>query len=212
MNAKTTMADHKKPQNECHMLAAPPCRSRGGQFSERGSIRWRTLAAVVVAAVVTAACGGSTGGGSAGSAAKGGNVNVPANFCGLLSGADISQVMGRAFPPAQGTQSTSEAQCDSVPSAGNDVSFKLYFNDVYCHDGQPADEQCLDSQSKGFATNKQTAGQVQDIPGLGDQAFCFVAPPATVDVLKSWIYLTVGADSCVQAQTLAGMLLAKISA
>jgi hypothetical protein len=47
---------------------------------------------------------------------------------------------------------------------------------------------------------------------LGDQAFCFVAPPATVDVLKGWIYLIVGADSCAQAQTLAGMLLAKVSA
>jgi hypothetical protein len=196
MNAKTTMADHKK-------LAEP---------TTRGSIRCWTCAAVAAAAVVTAACGGGSHGGNAGSAAKGGKVHVPANFCGLLSGADISQVMGRAFPAPEGTQSSSEAQCNSVPSAGNDVSFKLYYNDLYCVDGQPADEQCLNSQSKGFATNKQTAGQVQDIPGLGDQAFCFVAPPATVDVLKGWIYLIVGADSCVQAQTLAGMLLAKITA
>ena len=170
-------------------------------------------AAVVAAAVITAACGGGSHGGSHdGSAAKSGNVHVPANFCGLLSGADISEVMGRAFPAPQGAQSASEAQCDAVPSAGNDVSFKLYYNDLYCVDGQPADEQCLNSQSKGFVANKQTAGQVQNIPGLGDQAFCFVAPPATVDVLKGWIYLTVVADSCVQAQTLAGMLLAKISA
>jgi hypothetical protein len=137
-------------------------------------------------------------------------VHVPANFCGLLSGADISQVMGRAFPTPRGTQSTSEAQCDSAPSAGDDVSFKL--NNLYCRDGQRGDEQCLNWQSKGFAANKQTAGQLQDIPGLGDQAFCFVAPPATVDVLRGWIYLTVGADSCVQAQTLAGMLLAKLTA
>lgn len=169
-----------------------------------------TRAAVTAAAVVTAACGSNSGDG--GSASKAGIVHVPANFCGLLSGADISQVMGRAFPPPQGTQSTSEAQCDSAPSAGDDVSFKLYWNNLYCQDGQRADEQCLNSQSKGFATNQQTAGQVQDIPGLGDQAFCFVAPPATVDVLRGWIYLTVGADSCVQAQTLAGMLLAKITA
>jgi predicted small secreted protein len=166
-------------------------------------------AAVVAAAVITAACGG---GSHDGSAAKSGNVHVPANFCGLLSGADISEVMGRAFPAPQGTQSASEAQCNAVPSAGNDVSFKLYYNDLYCVDGQPANQQCLDSQSKGFATNKQTAGQAQNIPGLGEQAFCFVTPPATVDVLKGWIYLTVAADSCVQAQTLAGMLLAKISA
>jgi hypothetical protein len=169
--------------------------------------------AVVAAAVMTAACGGgSHGSGTGGSAQKGGSVHIPANFCGLLSGADISQVMGRSFPAPGGSQSPSEAQCAAVPSAGNDVSFKLYWNDLYCKDGQPPDEQCLDSQSKGFATNKQTAGQVQNIPGLGDQAFCFVAPTATVDVLKGWIYLTVGADSCVQAQTLAGMLLAKITA
>ena len=169
-------------------------------------------AAVLAAAVVTAACGGGSHGGNAGSAAKGGKVHVPANFCGLLSGADISQVLGRSFPAPEGSQSSSEAQCNSVPSAGDDVSFKLYYNDLYCVDGQFANEQCLDSQSKGFATNRQTAGQVQDVPGLGDRAFCFVAPPATVDVLKGWIYLTVVADSCVQAQTLAGMLLAKITA
>lgn len=184
MNAKTTMAAHRKPA-------------------------WSALAAV---AVFAAACGGGSHDGNAGSTAKGGSVHMPANFCGLLSGADISQVMGRAFPAAEGSQSSSEAQCNSVPSAGNGVSFKLYWNDLYCKDGQPADQQCLDSQSKGYVANKQTAGQVQNIPGLGDQAFCFVAPPATVDVLKGWIYLIVVADSCVQAQTLAGMLLAKISA
>jgi hypothetical protein len=168
--------------------------------------------AVVAAAVMTAACGGgSHDSGAGGSAPKGGTVHIPANFCGLLSGADISQVMGRSFPAPEGSQSPSEAQCAAVPSTGNDVSFKLYWNDLYCKDGQPPDEQCLNSQAKGFATNKQTAGQVQNIPELGEQAFCFVAPPATVDVLKGWIYLTVGADSCVQAQTLAGMLLAKIT-
>jgi hypothetical protein len=177
------------------------------------SMRAATWGVVVATAVVTAACGGgSHGGGTGGSAANGGGVHIPANFCGLLSGADISQVMGRSFPAPEGSQSPSEAQCAAVPAAGNDVSFKLYYNDLYCKDGQPPDEQCLDSQSKGFATNKQTAGQVQMIPGLGDQAFCFVAPPATVDVLKSWIYLTIVADSCVQAQTLAGILLAKITA
>jgi len=167
-----------------------------------------TIAAA--AAVLTAACGGSNGG-DAGSTSKAAVVHIPANFCGLLSGADISQVMGRSFPAPEGSQSPSEAQCAAVPAGGNDVSFKLYWNDLYCKDGQPPDEQCLDSQSKGFATNKQTAGPVQNVPGLGDQAFCFVAPPATVDVLKGWVYLTVAADSCVQAQTLAGMLLSKVA-
>jgi hypothetical protein len=171
-----------------------------------------TCAVAALAAVLTAACGGGSHNGNADSAAKGGKVQVPTNFCGLLTGTDISQVMGRSFPAPEGSQSSSEAQCNSVPSAGNDVSFKLYYNDLYCKDGQPPNEQCLESQSKGFATNKQTAGPVQNVPGLGDQAFCFVAPPATVDVLKGWIYLTVVADSCVQAQTLAGILLAKITA
>ncbi|HZC91680.1 MAG TPA: hypothetical protein VE400_13685 [Mycobacterium sp.] len=175
--------------------------------------RKRAWAAVAAAAVLTAACGGgSNGGGNPGSTPKAAGVHVPANFCSLLTGTDISQVMGRTFAQPEGSQSPSEAQCNSVPTAGNDVSFKLYWNNLYCVDGKPTDEQCLDSQAKGFATNKQTAGQVQNVPGLGDQAFCFVAPPATVDVLKGWIYLTVGADSCVQAQTLAGMLLAKITA
>jgi hypothetical protein len=38
-----------------------------------------------------------------------------------------------------------------------------------------------------------------------------VAPPATVDVRKGWIYLIVGADSCAHAQSLAGILLAKVA-
>jgi hypothetical protein len=171
--------------------------------------RWSTWVAAAAAAVLTAACGGPHGADSAPTAV---GVHVPAKFCDLLSGADISRVMGKTFPSPEGSQSTSEAQCNSVPATGNDVSFKLYWNNLYCIDGKPADEQCLNSQAKGFATNKQTAGQVHDVPGVGDQAFCFVAPPATVDVLKGWIYLTVSADSCVQAQTLAGMLLAKVVA
>ena len=85
--------------------------------------------------------------------------------------------MGRAFPAAAGSQSPSEAQCASVPTAGNDVSFKLYWNNEYCIDGKPVDQSCLDSQAKGFAVNKQSAGKVQNVPGLGDQAFCFVARP-----------------------------------
>ncbi len=160
-------------------------------------------------AVLLIACGCSH---DSGSAAKASGVHVPDNFCSLLSAADISKVMGSAFPAAVGSQSPSEAQCTSIPTAGNDVSFKLYWNNEYCIDGKPADKDCLDSQQKGFQANKQSAGNVRNVPGLGDQAFCFVAPPATLDVLKGWIYLIIGADSCEQAQTLAGMLLAKVSA
>ena len=160
-------------------------------------------------AVLATACGCSHDNGSG---AKTSGVHVPDNFCSLLSAADISKVMGSAFPAAEGSQSPSEAQCTSIPTAGNDVSFKLYWNNEDCMDGKPADTRCLDSQAKGFQVNKQSAGNVQNVAGLGDQAFCFVAPPATVDVLKGWIYLIVGADSCAHAQTLAGMLLAKVSA
>jgi hypothetical protein len=174
------------------------------------SMRASTWGVVVATAVVTAACGG-THGGNADSAPEAVGVHVPANFCGLLSGADISQVMGRTFPAPQGSQSPSEAQCTSVPVAGSDVSFKLYWDSQYCVEGKPIDGQCLAAQSKGFLANRQTAGKVQDIPDLGDQAFCFVAPPATLNVLSGWV-LIVSADSCVQAQTLAGMLLAKIAA
>lgn len=169
--------------------------------------RRRVWAAVMAAVFIAGACshdGRST--------AQESGVHVPDNFCSLLSAADISKVMGSAFPAAEGSQSPSEAQCTSIPTAGNDVSFKLYWNNAYCIDGKPVDKKCLDSQSKGFSVNQQSAGSVQSVAGLGDQAFCFVAPPATVDVLKGWIYLIVGADSCVQAQTLAGMLLAKVSA
>jgi hypothetical protein len=170
----------------------------------------RLTASVAAAAVVlTAAC---SGGAHNTSAPKASGVHIPPNFCSLLSGSDISRVMGRAFPEPQGSQSPSEAQCAAVPTAGNDVTFKLYWNNQYCVEGKPADGQCLDAQSKGFIANRQTAGQVQEVSGLGDQAFCFVAPPATVDVLKGWIYLIVSADNCGQAQTLAGMLAARISA
>jgi hypothetical protein len=169
--------------------------------------RTRVGAAVAAAVLVASGCSHDNG-----SAAKQSGVHVPENFCSLLSASDISRVMGSAFPAAEGSQSPSEAQCTSIPTAGNDVSFKLYWNNEYCMDGKPADKKCLDSQQKGFQVNQQSAGKVQAVPGLGDQAFCFVAPPATVDVLKGWVYLIVGADSCVQAQTLAGMLLAKVSA
>ena len=161
---------------------------------------------MAAAVLVTAACSHGNG-----SAARASGVRVPDNFCSLLSAAEISKVMGSAYPTAEGSQSPSEAQCTSIPTAGNDVSFKMYWNNEYCIDGKPVDKKCLESQSKGFAVNKQSAGNVQNVAGLGDQAFCFVAPPATVDVLKGWIYLIVGAGSCVQAQTLAGMLLAKVS-
>ena len=107
--------------------------------------RRRTWAAVTAAVVAAGGCSHD-----AGPASKSAGVHVPDNFCNLLSAAEISQVMGSAFPAAQGSQSPSEAQCTSIPTAGNDVSFKLYWNNEYCIDGKPVDQECLDSQSKGF--------------------------------------------------------------
>ena len=165
------------------------------------------LATLLAAAIVLTGCGGGSGGGSAHNASV---VRVPANLCALLSAADISQAIGRTFPAPQRTQNgLGEQDCNSVPASGNSISFKLYWGD--CADGQPADQNCLNSQSKLFASNKQTAGSVQGISGLGDQAFCFNAPPAKVEVLKGWTYLTTEADNCAQAQKLAGMLLAKLA-
>src|ERR1700761_1024070 len=98
--------------------------------------------------ILTAACGSHAD--NSGSAAKNPGVHVPANFCGLLSGADITRVMGRTFPDAEGSQSPSEAQCAAIPTSGNDVTFKLYWNNLYCVEGKPADGQCLNAQSTGF--------------------------------------------------------------
>jgi hypothetical protein len=69
----------------------------------------------------------------------------------------------------------------------------------------------LNSVSGAFATNKQqTVSAIQPIAGLGDQAFCIPGPFATAEVLKRWIYLTVVADTCPQAQKLAGTLLTNL--
>jgi len=186
-------------------LTASPSARQQPQTLGRRLTMWGTAAAVVL----TAAC---SGGSHNASAPKAHGVHIPPNFCSLLSGSDISGVIGRAFPDPQGSQSPSEAQCAATPTAGNDVTFKLYWNNQYCAEGKPPDGQCLNAQSDGFLANRKTAGKVQDVSGLGDQAFCFVAPPATVDVLTGWIYLIVSADTCDQAQTLAGQLLAKVSA
>ena len=91
--------------------------------------------ATLVLLVTVCACSHDAGPGS-----KSAGVRVPENFCSLLSAADISRVMGSAFPAAEGSQSPSEAQCTSIPTAGNDVSFKLYWNNEYCIDGKPVDK------------------------------------------------------------------------
>jgi hypothetical protein len=163
-------------------------------------------ATLLGAALVLSAC--DDGDGSANSADL---VRAPANLCVLLSGADISQAIGRTFPAPRRTQTgLGEQDCNSVSTSGNTMSFKLFWGN--CVDGKPPNMDCLNSVSNAFATNKQqTISAVQPISGLGDQAFCLPAPFASVEVLKRWIYLTVVADDCAQAQKLAGTLLAQLT-
>ena len=66
--------------------------------SENPVKRWLGLC-VAAMLVLVAACGCSHDGGSAPKAA---GVHVPENFCSLLSASEISQVMGSAYPEAQG--------------------------------------------------------------------------------------------------------------
>ena len=166
-------------------------------------------ATLLGAALVLSAC--DDGEGSANSADL---VRAPTNLCVLLSGADISQAIGRTFPAPQRTQTgLGEQDCNSVPTSGNTMSFKLFLGGATTlRRWQPPNMDCLNSVSNAFATNKQqTISAVQPISGLGEQAFCLPAPFASVEVLKRWIYLTVVADDCAQAQKLAGTLLAQLT-
>jgi hypothetical protein len=167
----------------------------------------RALAAAATllgAALPLSACGGDEG------SKNSDVVRVPANLCALLTAADISEAIGRAFPPPQRTQTgLGEQDCTSVPTSGTAMSFKLFWGN--CVDGKPPNMDCLNSVSGAFATNKQqTISAIEPIAGLGDQAFCIPGPFATTEVLKRWIYLTVGADTCPQAQKLAGTLLTNL--
>jgi hypothetical protein len=163
-------------------------------------------AALLGAALPLSACGGDADGSTNSDV-----VRVPANLCVLLTAADISEAIGRTFPAPERTQTgLGEQDCTSVPASGTAMSFKLFWGN--CVDGKPPNMDCLNSVSGAFATNKQqTISAIQPIAGLGDQAFCTPGPFATTGVLKRWIYLTVVADTCPQAQKLAGTLLTKLS-
>ncbi|OBK42481.1 hypothetical protein A5657_07660 [Mycobacterium kubicae] len=167
--------------------------------------RARTLAATLLgAALAGTACGGA----QAGSNAE--VVRIPADFCALLSAADISRATGRTLPsPRAFKTGLGEQDCESVPSSGNTVSFNLFWGN--CVDGKPPNMDCLNSVSGVFATNRQQAiGPIQPLAGLGEQAFCLPGPFSTVQVLKRWFQVTVVADTCPQAQQLAGTLLTKL--
>ena len=160
------------------------------------------------AALVLSACGGD----AAGSANSAELVRVPANLCSLLSDADISQAIGRTFPPPRRTRTGigGDQDCTSVPASGAAMSFSLFWGD--CTDGKAPNQDCLNSVSNTFATHKrQTVSAIAPITGLGDEAYCLPAPFATAMVLQRWIYLTVVADTCPQAQTLARTLLSRLA-
>ncbi|GAB3028194.1 hypothetical protein [Mycobacterium bourgelatii] len=64
-----------------------------------------------------------------------------------------------------------------------------------------------------FARIKQEAAStspVEQVPNLGEQAYCTPGPDAAVTVLKRWYYLTAVTDTCAQAQRLASALLTKL--
>jgi hypothetical protein len=160
------------------------------------------------AALVLSACGGD----AAGSANNAELVRVPADLCSLLSGADISQAIGRTFPPPRRNRTGigGDQDCTSVPASGAAMSFTLFWGD--CTDGKAPNQDCLNSVSSTFAMHKrQTVSAIVPITGLGDDAYCLPAPFATAMVLQRWIYLTVVADTCPQAQALARTLLSRLA-
>lgn len=162
-------------------------------------------AAVLVGAVLPlSACGGDARGSTSNNL-----VRVPANVCGLLTAGDISDVIGRPFPAPQRFQAAlGEQDCTSVPASGAPMSFTLFWGN--CVDGKEPNMDCLNSVSGAFDEHKrQIVGPTQPIT-LGDHAYCVPGPFATVRVLRRWIYLTVVADTCPQAQKLAGILLTKL--
>ncbi|OBA58736.1 hypothetical protein A5647_20005 [Mycobacterium sp. 1100029.7] len=164
-------------------------------------------ATALAAAVVLSACGGDASARSSG----GELVRVPADLCVLLSGADVSQAVGRTFPAPRRTRTGigGEQDCTAVPASGAAMSFTLFWGD--CVDGKAPNQDCLTSVSSTYTTNRsQTISAVTPIAGLGEQAYCLPAPFATVEVLKRWIYLTVVADTCPQAQSLATTLLSRL--
>lgn len=161
-------------------------------------------AALVGAALPVSACGGDAQGSTSNNL-----VRAPANLCALLSAGDISDAIGRPFPAPQRFQAAlGEQDCTSVPAAGAPMSFTLFWGN--CVDGKEPNMDCLNSVSGAFNEHKrQIVGPTQPVT-LGDHSYCVPGPLSTVRVLRRWIYLTVDADTCPQAQKLAGILLTKL--
>lgn len=165
----------------------------------------RALVSVVVgSASLAAACSGDAQG-SAGSDV----VRVPADLCALLSAADISDALGRPFPaPRRFQAAPGEQDCTATPTSGAPMSFTLFWGN--CADGKEPNMDCLNSVSGAFDAHRQQSVSPLQPLALGDHAYCSPGPFASAEVLKRWRYLTVVADTCPQAQTLARTLLTKL--
>ncbi|WP_156745917.1 hypothetical protein [Mycobacterium sp. 1423905.2] len=168
--------------------------------------RARTVVALLLgAALACSACGGAQAGSNADI------VRIPADFCSLLSAADISQATGTEYPALRRLKTgLGEQSCESSPQGHVAVDANLFWG--YCVDGKPPNMDCLNSVNRAFATDKQQATRpVAPISGLGDQAFCLPAPFATVEALKRWYYVTVVADTCPHAEQLARSLVTRLT-
>jgi hypothetical protein len=190
-------------------------------------IRIGLLVLVATVALLAAACGGSpqssksgasAGGGSGSNQAASGTISIPSNLCGLISAANLTQIMGQSMPApvleAGGGAGGGEQDCQTTGETL--VDFTLYAG-PFCPNG-PVTSQCLSDRSSAFAVNKQDVSKtqkLQSISGLGSQAYCGTysvvgSPVAEVAVLKNWIFITTTADTCTQAQSVASLLLSKL--
>lgn len=180
---------------------------------------------VVGLALTLAACGssqkGSTGpttkSTSSNTPAQGSGsssmVNVPSDFCAIVTTAEITRVMGHAVPAV--TPLTHHTCDNQLTASGSSlVTFQI---SVYppCQNRQPASSKCLSFQASVFSSAKTVAQNPITVSGVGDQAFCIASTvPGEAshefDVLKGWILLTTSADTCAHAQALASLILSKL--
>lgn len=111
-----------------------------------------------------------------------------------------------------------ETDCDSSVSGGINVDWSIFLG-PWCTNGQPVSSTCLSDRSSTYTSNRQSAvqkdGTVSDVAGLGDHAYCAVdniagLKIAHVNLIRSWIVLSVSSDTCDHSATLAKELLTKL--
>ncbi|MBV8194459.1 MAG: hypothetical protein JOY80_02920 [Candidatus Dormibacteraeota bacterium] len=187
------------------------------------------LALTISVGLMMAACGGgsspaataTSNAASSASASAQATVNVPSNFCSILSAADLQTAMSQAVPTASPLAAVSQGEqdCANLSNTADPtyIAFSIMLGTV-CMQSQPATSQCISDRSNAYMKMKQFYKSAeQDISGLGGQAFCVPGAPingtpegALVYVLDTWIYISAGADTCAHAQAVAAALLAKL--